>query len=77
MISVLAQSLADHHEITDEQLDAVHAYLTEKIARQHRDSCAVSLIAYRTIRIVERTVVIRSSARPFVSLLLKSHVSAI
>lgn len=59
MLNKLAQSLADHDEISNEHLEAVFVYLIEKIRLQREESSAASFIAHKTIRIVDEALRIR------------------
>lgn len=61
MLSDLAQRLSDCSEISSERLEAVAIYLNRKLMRHEEEKRAVSLVAYKTIRIVEETLRIRDA----------------
>lgn len=61
MIVEVAQRLADCDEISSERLEAIAIYLSDKLRCEKEESRATSLIAHKTMRILEETLRIRSA----------------
>ncbi|WP_312407436.1 hypothetical protein [Rhizobium sp.] len=60
MITDFAQRLADCHDITTEQLEAVFLYLCAKLNRERAEDRAISFIAVKSKRLVEESLIIRA-----------------
>lgn len=60
MLADFARRLADCHDITDEQLEAVLEYLSAKLNRERREGRAISFTAVKSKRLVEESLIIRA-----------------
>lgn len=61
MLNDFAQRLADRYDITDERLEAVLAYLSAKLIKEHEEDRAISFVAVKSKRILEEALRIRAA----------------
>jgi hypothetical protein len=60
MVTDFAQRLADCHDVTTEQLEAVFLYLCAKLKRDRAEGRAISLLTVKSKRLVEESLRIRA-----------------